>query len=154
AAPTAAAPDRQPLPLAAVMRAMPGGRLGWLMAIVGATALVACTALLIRVRRRRRPGALTIPVTHEPRPGDGPVLQAYMRLDAALGGHAREPEQTQRVVAPQLDAAGCSRAELAVALDCLERECYAVMSPTPTEIAMAVDVFDRLHASVNGAFVP
>jgi hypothetical protein len=111
--------------------------------------LVAGTALLIGVRRRRRPGVLTIPVDHEPRPGDGPVLQAYMRLDAALGGQAREAEQTLREVAPHLESAGCSRAELAAALDCLERECYAIVSPAPAEVAMAVDVFDRLHASLN-----
>ena len=151
----AAAPasDRHPLPLTAAMRAMPGGRLGWLVAIVMAMVLVAGTALLIGVRRRHRPGVLTIPVDHEPRPGDGPVLQAYMRLDAALGGQAREPEQTQRVVAPHLETAGCSRAQLAAALDCLERECYAIVSPAPGEVAMAVDVFDRLHASLDGMVV-
>ncbi|HEY5455375.1 MAG TPA: transglutaminaseTgpA domain-containing protein [Acidothermaceae bacterium] len=151
AALTIAARDRHPLPLTAAVRAMPGGRLGWLVAIAGATVLVACAALLVGVRRRRRPRVLAIPVHHEPRPGDGPVLQAYMRLDAALGGQAREPEQTQRVVAPHLDTAGCSRAELAAALDCLERECYAIVAPAPADVAMAVDVFDRLHASLNGA---
>ena len=50
--------------------------------------------------------------------------------------------------------AGCTRAELAVALDCLERECYAIAPPAPAEVAMAVDVFDRLHASLNGVMVP
>ena len=73
-----------------------------------------------------------------------------MRLDAALGGQAREPEQTLREVARHLDAAGCSRAELAVALDCLERECYAIVPPAPLDVAVAVDVFDRLHASLHG----
>ncbi len=77
-----------------------------------------------------------------------------MRLDVALGGQAREPEQTLREVAPHLDHAGCTRAELAVALDCLERECYAIAPPSPAEVAMAVDVFDRLHASLNGVMVP
>jgi hypothetical protein len=134
------------------MHSMPGGRLGWLVALVSVMVLVAGTALLIGARRRRRPTAL-IPVTEEPRPGDGPVLQAYMRLDAALGGQAREPEQTLREVAPHLETAGCSRAELAAALDCLERECYAIASPAPAEVARAVDVFDRLRASLNGVLV-
>jgi hypothetical protein len=151
---TAAAPDRHPLPLAATMRAMPGGRLGWLVALVGVLVLVACTALLLGVRRGRRPGGLAIPGTQEPRPGDGPVLRAYMRLDAALGGQAREPEQTLREVAPHLGSARCSRAEVAVAWDCLERECYAIAPPAPADVAMAVDVFDRLHASLNGVMVP
>jgi transglutaminase-like putative cysteine protease len=154
---TVAAPDRHPLPLAKAVRAMPGGRLGWLVALVGGPAIAACIALLIGVRRRRRPSALTLqhgPVTHEPQPGDGPVLQAYVRLDAALGGQAREPEQTLREVARHLDTAGCSAAELAEALDCLERECYAIVPPAPTEVAIAVEVFDRLHASLNGALVP
>jgi transglutaminase-like putative cysteine protease len=152
AAPTAAttASDRHPLPLAAAMGAMPGGRLGWLVALVGVTVLVACAVLLCGVRRRRGPSELAIPVTQEPRPGDGPVLQAYMRLDTALGGQAREPEQTLREVAQHLGTAGCTRMELAAALDCLERECYAIVSPAPVEVAMAVDVFHRLHASLNG----
>jgi transglutaminase-like putative cysteine protease len=148
---TVAAPDRHSLPLAAAMRALPGGRLGWLVALVSCIAIVAFAALLIAVRRRHRPVVLTTPVTQEPRPGDGPVLQAYVRLDAALGGQAREPEQTLREVARHLDTAGCTRAELAVALDCLERECYAIVAPAPAEVAVAVDVFDRLHASLNGA---
>jgi protein-glutamine gamma-glutamyltransferase len=155
ATPAAATPapalDRHPLPLAAAMHAMPGGRLGWLLALVSLLVIVAGAALLIGVRRRRRPAALTIPNTGEPRPGDGPVLQAYMRLDAALGGQAREPEQTLREVSPHLEIAGCSRNELATALNCLERECYAIVSPTPAEVAKAVDVFDRLHASLHGS---
>jgi hypothetical protein len=154
-APAADAPaaDRHPLPLTAAMRAMPGGRLGWLVALVTVMLLVGGMALLIGVRRRRRPSVLTIPITQEARPGDGPALQAYMRLDAALGGRAREPEQTLRELAPHLDAAGCSRTELAAALDCLERECYAIVSPAPAEVAMSVDVFDRLRASFNGMVV-
>lgn len=148
----APAPDR-PLPLTAVMRAMPGGRLGWLVALVTLMVIVGSMALLIGVRRRRRPSMRTMPITQEARPGDGPVLQAYMRLDAALGGHAREPEQTLREVAPHLDTAGCSRAELAAALDCLERECYAIVSPAAMEVAMSVDVFDRLRASLSGVLV-
>jgi protein-glutamine gamma-glutamyltransferase len=156
AAPPAAAapaPDRHPLPLTAAMRAMPGGRLGWLVALVSVMVIVGGAALLIGVRRRRRPSVLTLPITESARPGDGPVLQAYMRLDAALGGHAREPEQTLREVAPHLDTAGCSRAELAAALDCLERECYAIVSPAAAEVAMSVDVFDRLRASLNSVLV-
>jgi hypothetical protein len=136
------------------MRAVPGGRLGWLVAVVTCIAIVAFAVLLIAARRRHRPVAFTMPVPQAPRPGDGPVLQAYVRLDAALGGQAREPEQTLREVARHLDTAGCSRAELAAALDCLERECYAIVSPAPAEVAIAVDVFDRLHASLNGVLVP
>jgi len=147
---TVAAPDRHPLPLATTVRAMPGGRLGWLVALAGCMAVA---ALFMGVRRRRRPGTLTMLVTDAARPGDGPVLQAYVRLDAALGGQAREPEQTLRVVAGHLDTAGCSDAELAAAMNCLERECYAIVPPAPAEVAMAVDVFDRLHASLNGVMV-
>jgi protein-glutamine gamma-glutamyltransferase len=151
---TTASADRHPLPLAAALRTMPGGRLGWLVVLVSCLAIAACAALLVGARRRRRPSAQTMPVTQEPRPGDGPVLQAYVRLDAALGGQAREPDQTLREVARHLDTAGCSRAELAVALDCLEQECYAIVPPTPAEVAVAVDVFDRLHASLNGVLAP
>ena len=150
---TVAAGDRHPLPLIKAVRAMPGGRLGLMVALGSCIATAACAGLLIGVRRRRRPAALTLPVAHEPQPGDGPVLQAYVRLDAALGGQAREPEKTRREVARHLDTAGCSAAELAVALDCLERECYAIVPPAPTEVAVAVEVFDRLRASLNGAFV-
>jgi hypothetical protein len=75
-----------------------------------------------------------------------------MRLDSALGGHAREPEQTLREVGRQLDTAVVfTRSELAAALDCLERECYAIARPDSGEVAMAVDVFDRLHASLTSA---
>ena len=150
AAPTATAPaDRHPLPLAAALQIMPGGETGWLVALVSFLAIVAGWALLLGVFRRRRPGAPRLAVTQEPRLSDGPVLQAYVRLDAALGGQAREPEQTLREVARHLDTAGCSGAELAVALDCLERECYAIVPPALTEVAIAVDVFDRLRASLG-----
>jgi transglutaminase-like putative cysteine protease len=146
---TTISPDRRPLPLAAALRTMPGGRLGWLVALVGLIAVAACTALLIGALRRHRPAAPLPLVSEEPRPGDGPVLQAYVRLDAALGGQAREPEQTLREVARHLDAAGCSRAELAAAMDCLERECYAIVPPAPAEVAVAVDVFDRVRTSLS-----
>jgi transglutaminase-like putative cysteine protease len=153
-APKPAASDRHPLPLAAALRIMPGARLGWLIALVALIAISVGVALLIGGLRRRRPIALRTVATHEPRPGDGPVLQSYVRLDSALGGQAREPEQTLREVARHLAAAGCSRAELTAALDCLERECYAIAPPDPTEVAAAVDVFNRLHASLaTGAAV-
>jgi transglutaminase-like putative cysteine protease len=144
-----AASERHPLPLAAALRIMPGGRLGWLIALVALIVVGAGTALLIGGLRRRRPIVLRTATTHEPRPGDGPVLQAYVRLDSALGGQGREPEQTLREVARHLDAAGCSRAELTAALNCLERECYAIALPAPAEVAAAVDVFNRLHASLT-----
>jgi hypothetical protein len=153
-----AAPDRHPLPLASALNAMPGGRLGWLVALASCLALAALLIGVSRRRRLRRPAVLTSSGVEEPRPGDGPVLQAYMRLDAALGGaalgaQARAPEQTLREVARHLDAAGCSESELAAALNCLERECYAITAPAPREVAMAVDVFDRLHASLNDVLV-
>ena len=144
------AADRHPLPLTAALRVMPGGRLGWLIALVGLLAIGCCVALVIAGLHRRRPIALGAVGSHEPRPGDGPVLQAYLRLDAALGGQPRDPEQTMREVAQHLDTAGCSRAEVAAALDCLERECYATSSPDPADVAAAVDVFNRLYASVPG----
>ena len=130
---TATAPtDRHSPPLAAAVRIMPGGRAGWLAALVGFIAIISCSALLLGVFRRRVTRASQPAIAQELRPGDGPVLQAYVRLDAALGGQAREPEQTLREVARQLNAAGCSPAELAAALDCLERECYAIVPPAPT----------------------
>ena len=44
----AAAPNRHPLPLATAMRAMPGGRLGWLVLLVSVIVIGAGTALLDR----------------------------------------------------------------------------------------------------------
>jgi protein-glutamine gamma-glutamyltransferase len=152
-----ASSDRRPLPLAAALRIMPGGRVGWLVAFVSLIVIATCVAALVgvvRPDRHRRPATPPTSVSEEPRPGDGPVLQAYARLDAALGGQAREPDQTLREVARHLDTAGCARAELMAAMDCLERECYAIVAPAPTEVAIAVDVFDRLHASVNSTRVP
>ncbi len=152
--PATATADRHPLPLAAAVRIMPGGRTGWLVALVVFAAIVAGSVFLLGAFRRRPIGAPRPAIDLEPRPGDGPVLQAYLRLDAALGGRAREPEQTLREVARQLNTAGGSHVELAAALDCLERECYAIVPPGPSEVAAAIDVFDRLHASLNRVLLP
>ena len=155
AARTATAPaDRHPLPLAAAVRMLSGGRTGWLVALVGFVAIVAGSALLLGAFRRRPTGAPRPAIGQESRPGDGPVLQAYLRLDAALGGQAREPAQSLREVARRLNTAACSHLEFAAALDCLERECYAIVPPAPAEVAVAIAVFDRLHASLNRALVP
>jgi len=142
--------DRHPLPLAAAVRVMPGGQAGWLVALLGLIAI----ALFLGVVRRHVTRVSRPVVRDEPRPSDGPVLQAYLRLDTALGGQAREPAQTLRAVARHLDAAGCSHGEVAAALDCLERECYAIVPPAPAEVAAAVDIFGRLHAALNGLPVP
>jgi len=146
---TTGAPQRQPVHLATAMQMMPGGRVGWLVALVGATALAGCGAWVAGVMRRRRPGP-TRPTPADPRPGDGPILRAYVRLDAVMGGYGRAPAETLRDVAHHLDAAACTPAEVAIALDCLERECYAIVPPAVSEVEVAVDVFDRLRAFVSG----
>jgi protein-glutamine gamma-glutamyltransferase len=156
------------MPLAAAMRAMPGGRLGWLVVIVVGSALV---VVLLRWFARRWP-ALEVrrPIVDPRQPGDGPVLQAYLRLDAALGsavlgaavldaavlgaavlgaGQAREPHDTVREVARRIGGPISARAEVVAALDCLERECYAVRPPADSEVSAAVDVFDRLREAVG-----
>jgi transglutaminase-like putative cysteine protease len=141
-------------PLAAAMRAMPVGRLGWLV-VLGCLVVIAVGACLVMVLLRRFARRWAAPqvrrvIVDPRRPGDGPVLQAYLRLDAALGsGSAREPDETLREVALRIGGPISGRAEVAAALDCLERECYAVRPPNDTEVSAAVEVFDRLRELVG-----
>jgi transglutaminase-like putative cysteine protease len=135
-------------PLAAAMRAMPGGRPGWLVVI----AVGACLAMVVLRRFARRWAAPQVrrPVVDPRRPGDGPVLQAYLRLDAALdSGAVREPGDTVREVALRIGDPISPNAEVVAALDCLERECYAVQPPTVSEVSAAVVVFDRLRELIG-----
>ena len=130
-----------------VVRAVPGGRLGRLVLIlVGATVVT----VLLRIFARWRPRAGAVAAVDTRRPGDGPTLQAYLRLDAALGsGQAREPDETLREVSRRLGGPISARAEVSAALECLERECYSVRPPTVSEVSAAVDVFDRLLVAVG-----
>jgi protein-glutamine gamma-glutamyltransferase len=132
---------------------VPGGRAVWIEAM-GALAIlcVLLTRLGSRVlrRRRRKP-------THNWRPTDGPVLQAYLRLDSSLAGasRGRAPQESLRDVGRRLaDAAAfvdrhgrraASVEEIATTLRCLERECYGIEPPTHSEAVAAVDVLDRLR---------
>jgi hypothetical protein len=96
------------------------------------------------------------------------VLQAYLRLDAALtaAGRGRAPDETPRtlavrlgsapgVAAPGVAASGVSLADaqIAAAVDLLEHECYAVEPLTSAQSASAVNVFDELTKSVKSLAV-
>ncbi len=133
---------------------LPGGRVRWLE---GLAALGLLGGLVTRVggralrRRRRRLAAGT------GRPTDGPVLTAYLRLDAALASRdqARPPGETVAEAEQRLMLAGAaidrggrlaaSPDEIAGAVRCLERECYGVDRPPRDEVVAAVDVLDRLR---------
>ena len=172
AAPAPVAQDRRAShgPLTSAMHAMPGGRVGWIamivVAVVGAAALMAPAAALLRVFARRWPASAAQRSIVDPRrPGDGPALQAYLRLDAALGSSDRrdpgdpadtadtadtaDPADTMREVSRRLGGPMSDRAEVIAALDCLERECYAVRPPADSEVSAAVDVFDRLRELIG-----
>jgi transglutaminase-like putative cysteine protease len=134
---------------AAVQRAwhrLPAGRLGALgviavLAVGGA--LLAASGRRWAGRRRRLAGL------DRGRSGDGPVLAAYLRLDVSLVGaeRARDPAETLREVAGRLGGLVATSSEVAAAMSCLERESYGVDPPSPAEIAMAVEVFDRLRVA-------
>lgn len=133
---------------------LPGGRLRWLESLA---ALGLLGGLVTRIggralrRRRRRLAAGT------GRPIDGPVLTAYLRLDAALASRdqARSPgetvaeaEQRLMLAGAAIDRAGrlaASPEEIAGAVRCLERECYGVDRPSRDQVVAAVDVLDRLR---------
>ena len=133
---------------------LPGGRARWLE---GLAALALLAGLVTRVsgralrrrRRRRAAGA--------GRPTDGPVLTAYLRLDAALasrdqargpGETVAEAEQRLRLAGAAIDRGGrlaASPDEIAGAVRCLEREVYGVDLLPPDQVMAAVAVLDRLR---------
>jgi transglutaminase-like putative cysteine protease len=133
---------------------LPGGRVRWLE---GLAALGLLGGLVTRIggralrRRRRRLAAGT------GRPTDGPVLTAYLRLDAVLasrdqarppGETVAEAEQRLMLAGAAIDRAGrlaASPEEIAGAVRCLERECYGVDRPSRDQVVAAVDVLDRLR---------
>ncbi|MDQ1485087.1 MAG: protein-glutamine gamma-glutamyltransferase, partial [Actinomycetota bacterium] len=123
---------------------MPGGRLGALLAVVLLCVLGWVVSTLGRrwlVRRRRRAAV------DRGRRGDGPVLAAYLRLDAVLAtvDRARAPAETLGEFARRLGGMTATAADVAAAVACLERESYGVDPPTDAQAAAAADVFDRLR---------
>lgn len=105
---------------------VPGGRTSL------ALGLLVLTAVAGQVLSRRPPARRTRKSVAGL--SGGPALQAFLRLDARLGGRSRRPGESLRELSARLDPA------VAAALGVVERECYAPSRPDPTE---AVAVLDR-----------
>jgi protein-glutamine gamma-glutamyltransferase len=162
---------------------LPGGRFVLAVAIVALALLLRlCFAVGQRcfaVGRRwvRRRNAVPYPSVTRP-PAGGPILQAYLRLDAALGasGSAGAAGETPREVLNRLGrtgaavgpaavgpaafgpaafglaAAGSAAADpaaVASALALLEHECFGAEPPSRDDITHAVAVFDALCEAVQ-----
>lgn len=157
ASPSAAArvspsvPAALPLLGRAVAR-LPGGR--FVLAIA-----IALLAVVLRfafgagrrwLRRRAEPQ-----VVLRARPVEGgPILQAYFQLDAALAAAGRPAVagQTPWEVTSRLVGLGYQAAELAAAVDLLERECFGAEPPSHNDVLVAVAAFDSLcHVLRNNA---
>jgi protein-glutamine gamma-glutamyltransferase len=127
---------------------LPGGRGGALLVLclVLAVSLSVAPAAGRRLVRRRRRLALG-------GSADGPVLAAYLRLEAELvgSGRSREPEETFGEFARRLGGLAATPLEVANAMALLERECYARESrrPSAAESASALEVFERLRAAAR-----
>jgi transglutaminase-like putative cysteine protease len=135
-------------------QSLPGGRLGLAALLVGALALAQLMVAIRRRRARARPKGSPAPRGA----AGGPVLQAYLRLDAALtaAGSGRAPDETPRELAGRLAALSVTAgptADLTTAVDLLERECYAVEPLASAQTVAAVDVFDELTKSVKSLVV-
>jgi hypothetical protein len=89
------------------------------------------------------------------RPGDGPVLAAYLRLDAVLVGmmRGRAPEETIREVSARLGGVVATAAEVNDAVRCLEQECYGIEQPTRMQTKGAIEVLDRLRKAAGSQSV-
>ncbi|MDQ1494438.1 MAG: protein-glutamine gamma-glutamyltransferase [Actinomycetota bacterium] len=127
---------------------VPGGRWGaiaGLVVLVGAG--VGLTLVGRRVLRRRR----FLAGIDRGRSNDGPVLAAYLRLDAVLHGveRARAPSESFGEIARRLGGLVATAGEVAAAVACLERESYGVDPPSVSETAYAVEVFDRLRVAAG-----
>jgi len=152
ALPASSAPSMRRQIVGALERAwqrIPGGRIGALvlvcLVIAGTSAVVLAAGRWVapvwRRRGRRFAGGGS----------DGPVLKAYLRLEAELdsSGQARAPGETFGEFAYRLGGLVAAPGEVAGAMRCLERECYARESraPSASEIAVAVEVFERLRSA-------
>jgi protein-glutamine gamma-glutamyltransferase len=128
-------------------RLVPGGRGGALVGVVALSMLGLGAAWSWRriARRRRRYADLD-----RGRSGDGAVLTAYLRLDAALhaAGHSpRASSESFGEFARRLGGVIAAPAEVRAAIWCLERETYGADPPSAEESAGAVELFDRLRAA-------
>ncbi len=120
---------------------------GQLAAGVGTVAIAGLVRWLILGRRRRRvplpESGSQVPL---PRGTPGPVLDAYLRFDAALAiARGRVMAETPREVVMRLGPDTAFTPEVTVALDLLERECYGVEPLAEADAAAAVAVFDSLR---------
>ena len=104
----------------------PGGKAGL------AGLLLLTTAVAVATAGRRLPHPRTAGGAAVAR--GGPALQAFLRWDARQGARGRAPAESLR------ELAGRSDAEVARALEVVERECYAARAP---DAAGAVEVLDR-----------
>ena len=108
---------------------LPGGRR---TAAVALLALAAAGGLLLRRRRRRpAPAPPRAPATGG---APGPVLTAFLRLDARLGPRGRRPSES---LSEMRDRLGLPPEAVAA----VEQECYGAVPP---QAAQAVEVLDRL----------
>jgi hypothetical protein len=139
---------------------LPGGRRAWIEGIGVAVALTVLVRTLLASRIGRRLGRrfnwrrrrLTV---DDWRPGDGPVLAAYLRLDGVLVGmmRGRAPEETIREVSARLGGVVATVHEVDEAVRCLEQECYGIEQPTRTETKGAIEVLDRLRKAAGSQSV-
>jgi transglutaminase-like putative cysteine protease len=128
---------------------VPGGRTGALvivlvLSIIGVILVAVAGRFLARRRRRAQ-------VVRSD--DDGPVLAAYLRLERALvdAGQARLPGETLGDFARRLGGLVASPGDVASAMRCLERECYArgPRRPSAGEATQAIEVFGRLEVAAG-----
>jgi transglutaminase-like putative cysteine protease len=129
-------------------RHLPAGRLaraGLVLLVAGAGA--GAVAAIARRRRRRRHRTQLAP------PGEQPVLAAFLRLERALADdpRGRAPGETLAEFGRRLGGMAAAPHDVAAAMRCLERECYAHgrRGPDAAETAAAVALFDRLRAAAS-----
>ena len=154
ALPASSAPSTRQQIVRSLQRAwhrIPGGHAGALLlacaVLVGGIAVVLTAGRWNLPRRNRRQRRRRLARTAT----DGPVLSAYLRLEAELvsADRVRVAEETFGEFAHRLGGLVATPGEVAAAMRCLERECYAHESraPSVSETAAAVEVFERLRAA-------